>query len=130
MNNWLEFISDAAPLKAVYGQDIPSLHGVDFHGIDIHRDGPRVLLRFDLPEFPSHPPKKWVAAGFNRVQLRLLAIGVNDFQMVGLQPQCRLALGMTKENGFIRLLADGPGMKIDMSVEHLLVEGVSAYRNE
>lgn len=114
---------------AIYGQDVPSLHGVDFHGLELRRDGPALLLRFDLPDYPKHPPQKW-AAEFNRVQLRLLALGVRDFKMVGLQRSCRLAVGVVKNDEQIRLLGNGPGMPFEVSADHLLVDGVSAYRAE
>lgn len=130
MANWLEFLVDAAPLKAIYGQDVPSLHGVDFHGLELHRDGPTVLFKFDLPEYPKRPPSKWVAAGCDRVQVRLLAVGVQEFKMAGLQRNCRLAVGLTKIDGRIRLLGEGSGMTFDLSADHLLVDGVSAYRSE
>lgn len=130
MTNWFECILDAAQLEAIYGNEIPSLHGVDFHGLDLHRDGPRALLRIDLSSYPKQPPKKWAAAGFNRVQLRLLAVGIHGFKMNGLQRNCKLAVGLIKENAMIRILGEGAGMSFELLAEHLTVDGISGYREE
>jgi hypothetical protein len=130
MEIWTENLVDATALKVIYGQDMPSLEGINLHGIDIQRDGPRVLLRFDLREFPKQPPKKWESSGFNRVQLRLLAVGVSELQINGLQSNCILDLNITEEKGTIRLSADSGAMKIDIAAEHLIIDGVSAYCDE
>lgn len=129
MNNWLDFIEDATSVIAIYGDNLPTLEGVDLHEVSLHRDGPRVHLRFDLPVFPGQPPKKWSAANFNRVQLRLIAVGVQDLQISGLQSTCVLDLKITKETKMIRLHADNGQMKIDICAEHFIVDSISAYRS-
>jgi hypothetical protein len=130
MDVWTENLVEATALEAIYGRDTPSLEGINLHGIDIQRDGPRVTLRFDLREFPKQPPKKWEISRFNRVQLRLLAVGVSELQINGLQSSCILDLNITEEKGAIRLSADSDAMKIDIVTEHLIIDSVSAYRDE
>lgn len=127
---WTDSLVDATALKAIYGQDMPSLLGINLHGIDIQRDGPRVLLRFDLREYPKQPPKKWKNSGFNRVQLRLLAVGVSELKINGLQSNCILDLNITEEKDTIRLSTDSDAMKIDIAAEHLIIDSVSAYCDE
>lgn len=127
MTNLFDYLVDAKQLKAIYGQEFPSLHDVDFHALDLHRDGPRALLKIDLPEFPKSPPQKWIDAGFNRVQLKLLGVGVHHFKMDGLQRNCKLTLSLFKEDDLIRLSGEGSGMSFDISTEHLLVDGLNPY---
>ncbi|ATP48305.1 hypothetical protein CR512_02650 [Pseudomonas putida] len=127
MINWTEHLVDPTALKSLYGEDTPLLKGVNLHGIEIQRDGPKVLLRFDLREFPNHPPTKWKTAGFNRIQLRLLAVGVRQLQISGIQSNCMLDLNITKENGIIRLNADNGALKLEITAEHVMIDGVSAY---
>lgn len=127
MANLFDCLVDARPLKAIYGQEAPLLHGVDFHALDLQRDGPRALLKIDLPEFPKSPPQKWIDAGFNRVQLKLLAVGVHRFKMDGLQRNCKLTLSLFTDGDLIRLSGEGSGMSFDISTEHLLVDGLNPY---
>ncbi|WP_153545116.1 Imm50 family immunity protein [Streptomyces sp. RB17] len=38
-------------------------------------DGPTLKLRLDLTRYPDQPPHKWVAQGFNTVQIELCLSG-------------------------------------------------------
>lgn len=129
MKSWLELLVDANPILAIYGEDVPTLDSIDLHEIVLHRDGPRALLRFDLQHFPKCPPKKWVAAKFNRVQLKLLAVGIHQLSISGLQPKCVLNLSVTDSNGLICLHADKGEMKFDIVADNLLIDSVSAYHD-
>lgn len=129
MANWFDELLDGRQLKAIYGHKIPSLKEVEFHSLDLHRDGPQALLIVDL-SYPDQPPEKWVAAGFNRTQLRLLAFGVHDFKMDGLQRSGKVDIRVDREDNLIHLLAIGTGMSFNLSAEHLSIDGISAYREE
>ncbi|MDH1262928.1 Imm50 family immunity protein [Pseudomonas sp. GD03944] len=127
MDVWTEILVDATALRAVYGQDTPSLEGINLHSIEIERDGPSVLLRFDLRDFPKKPPKKWTISAFNRVQLSLLAVGVSELQINGLRSDCMINLEITKENGIIHIRSYHGAIKIDIKAEHLLLGSISSY---
>lgn len=126
--NWTDSLLDAAPVKAIFGPNPPSLEGIDLHEINLHRDGPRALLRFDLQDFPVHPPRKWASAGFNRVQMRLIALGVQLLEIAGLQSNMKTDLSITKEGCLVRILADNGTVRLELTTESLIVENISAYR--
>lgn len=128
--NWTDLVLDAAPVRAIYGPKPPRLYAIDLHEITLHRDGPRVLLRFDLRDFPEHPPQKWTVAGFNRVQMRLLASGVRELQIDGLQPKTQVDLSIKQEGPLIRLHADNGVVRLDLAAQAVIVESISAYRDE
>lgn len=129
MNDWLDELVNAAPVRAIYGEVTPMLEGIDLHEVTLHRDGPSVLLRFDLHQFPEQPPKKWAMAGFNRVQLKLVADGVHKLDITGLQRKCVMDISILKTGDLIFLSADNGEMKIRIVAEHLLINQISAYCN-
>jgi Immunity protein 50 len=126
-SSWLDFLVDASAIRSVFGDQVPTLENIDLHEVVLHRDGPRVLLRFDLSQFPSHPPKKWAFAGFNRVQVRLLAVGVRELAILGLQSECKLSLNVLAEGASIRIRTQEGATKIDLVADCLVVDGLSAY---
>lgn len=130
MANWTDYVANAGSLTSIYGCEVPALHCVDFHGLETRRDGPSVLLRFDLADYPHSPPRKWVDAKFNRVQLRLLAIGVNEFKMAGLKSNCSLSIEILKENGSFRILGSDDEFLLEIAARHILIDGINAYRSE
>lgn len=79
---WLDSLDDDRPIRAVYGEQFPSLTAVVFHEVCLHRDGPRVTLRLDLSEFPAHPSKKWLQQEANVVQVELMLIGIQRLSLL------------------------------------------------
>ncbi|MDS4055332.1 MAG: Imm50 family immunity protein [Candidatus Accumulibacter sp.] len=126
-SNWTDSVLDAAPVRAIFGPSPPSLEGIDLHEINLHRDGPRVLLRFDLQDFPVHPPRKWAFAGFNRVQMRLIALGVQLLEIAGLQSNMKIDLSINKEGPLTRVCADNGTVRLELTAEFLIVDSISAY---
>lgn len=129
MKNWIELISNTASVRPIYGEIIPTLERVDLHEIVLHRDGPMVLLRFDLAEFPERPPSKWAASEFNRVQMKLLAAGVKELDISGLQTHCLLDLVISEDDSLIRIRADNGAVRLNIAAEEMLINGISAYRD-
>lgn len=126
--NWTEFVLDARPIEAIFGANPPSLASVDLHEINLHRDGPRVLLRFDLREFPAKPPSKWSNSGFNRVQMNLLAGGVHRIEIAGFSSSQMVDLSMAKDGPLIHLRGQSEEVSLVLVAESVSIERISAYR--
>ncbi|MEU1147094.1 Imm50 family immunity protein [Streptomyces sp. NPDC005863] len=47
----------------------------------LDRDGPRLGLRLDLPEYPAVAPKKWQVHGYDTVQVELVFSGLRDVRV-------------------------------------------------
>lgn len=127
MNKWTDLLMDAASIKAIYGAAIPMLDGIDLHEIILHRDGPNATLRFDLKFFPKTPPKKWLSAGFNRVQLQLLASDIEYLQIHGWQTDVGINIKIDKLDSRIRLHASNEKFSIDLVFHFLILKNISAY---
>lgn len=125
--SWIDLLVDSSAIRAVFGEELPTLNKVDLHELSLHRDGPRVSLRFDLSVFPTSPPKKWAALGFNRVQLKLLAVGAHDLAVKGWGSECKCDITISPDNGKLILQAKGRSLEFSMSTDSLFLDGVNAY---
>jgi len=69
--SWLDLIDNARFLSKLFPDQPPSLSAIRLHEIQLHQDGPRIILRLDLNEYPASPPDKWSVADCNTVQVPL-----------------------------------------------------------
>jgi hypothetical protein len=104
--------------------------GVRVLEVSLHQDGPRALIRFDLNEFPKQPPAKWMQSRANRVQIRLMGIGVRDMEIRGWSANdvADINVAAASPDG-LRLVAQGEGFYLKGVFEHVAIDGVSAYRD-
>lgn len=126
MFTWLDNLVDARAVRAIFGATVPSLTGVVLHEVCLHRDGPRAVLRFDLPEFPEKPPRKWLEQGLDQVQIQLMLVGVRDFSMQGWSNSPVIDLSIVRNDG-ITASGVGDAVHIGMSADAVLVASISAY---
>jgi hypothetical protein len=126
---WLDSLLDARPVRAVFGSAVPSLSPVVLHEVRLHRDGPRVLLRFDLPDFPAEPPRKWLAQQANVVQLELSLIGIVTFLLSGWSTDTAVDLSISTDGGLVRVAASGGPITLDIDAESAVITSISAYQN-
>jgi hypothetical protein len=126
---WLDSLVDARPVRAIFGSAIPSLTQVALHEVRLHRDGPRVLLRFDLADFPAEPPRKWVAQRANVVQLELSLIGIESFILSGWSSEPTVDLSISSDGGLVRVAASGGPITLGVDAESAVVTAISAYQN-
>lgn len=127
MPGWTNVLNDPTPILAIFGGSAPSLQATDLHEIVLHRDGPCAMLRFDLSSFPAVPPAKWKASGYNRVQVRLQAIGVLSLTINGVQANCRMDLEVSRSESAISVRGNNGTVSINITSEELRVESISAY---
>ncbi|MEW5659489.1 Imm50 family immunity protein [Streptomyces cinereoruber] len=81
--NWTSLLANPSGLRSVYGGDVPDLRGLSLHGVEFRREGPSLMLRFDLPSYPAEPPAKWAARGFDTVQVVMGLSGVRTAALDG-----------------------------------------------
>jgi len=127
--SWLDTLADPRPIRAVYGDGVPGLAPVVLHEVCLHRDGPRVTLRFDLPDFPAEPPRKWLAQQANVVQVALTLVGIQGITLSGWTTQPVLDLSLTHEDGTVVVTGAGSGVRLDIQAEAATITSLSAYHN-
>ncbi|MCF6525064.1 Imm50 family immunity protein [Streptomyces sp. JJ36] len=126
--SWTTILSDAGGIDHVYGGYPPELAQVRLHEVTVHRDGPRVTLRLDLPLYPQSPPKKWLTQGFNTVQINLMLVGVRGISLLGFSANPLVDVEIRETgSGCVEVKIDAPELKFSATGMSLLVSNVSAY---
>jgi hypothetical protein len=124
---WTEVLEGAEFLRKLFPEP-PSLEGVRIFSIALNQDGPTVLLGFDLKEFPAQPPPKWVEAEANRVQLKLMAIGVRQLEIHGWTANNIAQVEIAAvSGGGVRIQAVAEGFSFLGLFDHLRLDTLSAY---
>ena len=114
MGDWAELLIDPRPIRAIFGETAPSLDQVELLEIVLDvNSGPDAILRFDLAEFPSLPPKKWRDEACNTVQVRLRAVSVQALEIRGLLISPVLDLKILRDGELLRVQAATGGISID-----------------
>ncbi len=99
--SWVDSLDDARSITAVFGQAAVLSGSVNVHEFVVHRDGPQVRLRFDLDDFPTDPPRKWLIDGFNTVQVDLCLVDVVEFSINGVARLMRSHIEISRLDGLI-----------------------------
>ncbi|WP_245713547.1 Imm50 family immunity protein [Nocardia vaccinii] len=126
--SWIELLTDARAIRAIYRDNPPSLDNLTMHELCLHRDGPRAVINAVLAEFPSDPPKKWRDQGFNTVYIKLYLEGVTKADISGIDTDSRINLQLNREDGQIHATT-GPGSTttFDIWSDFLILNSISAY---
>jgi hypothetical protein len=130
MTNWLEALSDTRGISAIFGGDVPALDRVAMQEISLNRDGPSATLRFDLPGYPASPPAKWLAQGFNVVQVTLLLVGVQDLSIQGWSHQGAVDLELSRDGSTVVARGSSESMRLDVRADAAVITSLSAYQDE
>ena len=127
--SWTKLLTDINKISAIFGDQEPSLKSVNLHEITLNRDGPKVVLRFDLPDFPKSSPKKWRQAGFNCVQIQLMALSIHDLKIEGLDSECKCSIHISAKKELLSLSIDENKLNVYLTADHLLIDKISAYKS-
>jgi hypothetical protein len=126
--SWLDLLSDDKPIRSIFGETIPTLEGADLHEVSLHHDGPRVMLRFDLADFPKTPPRKWVIQGANTVQLELMLLGTEDLEIRGWSTKMGTHVSMFRhDDGSIVVDIDSDSFHFHVRSAIVLVHRISGH---
>jgi hypothetical protein len=74
---WSSLVENSESLRAIYGNESPSLKDIQFHEINIVNGADiQCNLRFDIKELPPRIPEAWMSRHVNAVQINLNLINV------------------------------------------------------
>ncbi|EPD6703408.1 Imm50 family immunity protein [Cronobacter dublinensis] len=128
MGSWTDVLVDKIKVSSIFKEEEPSLYNIDIHEIILHRDGPKITLRFNLENYPSDPPKKWVLQKFNTVQLQLTALDINEVKFSGWEKtNYNLDLNISKCDDLIVISARDDVFCLYIKASYLSVSSISAY---
>ncbi|WP_165425643.1 Imm50 family immunity protein [Streptomyces sp. BK022] len=124
--SWTSLVYNAQGVIAIYGGDPPPLSNVRIREVRLQEDGPTVILRFDLPVFPENVPKKWVAQGFNTVQLEISFGGIRSLSVEGIATEVVADVAISEGDG-VTLVVASPVMRVEAAAQTAFLAKVSAY---
>ena len=124
---WHDFAQNPEAVTSLY--DVPpSLQGLQLQEITLHVDGPRLELRGDLTRFPDRPPARWVASGYNAVQLQLDLFGLQSVQLSGWSTENRVDITMEQTpGGLIALSAQGMNCNVVVTCQFFRIAHLRGY---
>ena len=77
---WIGLIENQEIIKAIYGEQTPSLNGVCLHEVKIvNGEDIQCYLRFDLNSLPTIMPEKWIQKKVNTVQMDMVLMSSDIF---------------------------------------------------
>lgn len=124
--SWTAALSDATALERIYKGGIPELSGVRVHQLAFKRDGPQLVVHFDLPAYPVEPPAKWRAQGFNTVQLEVSFVGVRSVQLEGFGTDPVADIEIVDANP-LQVRFDSDQFQMELTAVGAMLLDVSAY---
>ncbi len=128
--SWLEFVDNPEIVRAVYGeQAVPGLGGVTVREIRWHEEGPSVLIRFDLAEYPDAPPRDWREGRFDtaQVELRFLDAAVALDAGRGSSPAAGITVGKGDEAAALHVRLDAQWIRARVNAQRAVVQRLTGY---
>lgn len=129
MSSWLEFVDNSAGLRAVYGDDLPTLESIELRQVCLHADGPSAYLSFDLAAFPISPPKKWQIARANTVSITIDLLSVRSVSITRWGTYGVSNLTLERKDGSISATLEGREVSMNVVSDFAQVKSMSAYQN-
>ncbi|WP_422519383.1 CPCC family cysteine-rich protein [Streptomyces sp. 5.8] len=128
--SWLEFVDNPEIVRAVYGeQAAPGLDGVTVREVRWLEEGPSVLIRFDLAEYPDAPPREWLEGRFDtaQVELRLLDAAVALDAGRGSTSDGSITVGKGDEAAALHVRLDAKSIRARVHAQRAVVQGLTGY---
>ena len=105
----------------------PEVGYIDLFDVEIKRDGPTVIISFDLIDIlPDKPPIKW-GTEFNRCRVGLYCLGVSDLIISGVSKNMKAEINFDIHESDSKVKITGDDFNISFKCSHINVTGPSVY---
>ena len=109
--NWIGYLDNRVALQNTFGGTVPVLDGLMLAQLVIEQTG-GMFISLNFPALPEASPARWIAAGCDRLQLRLSFHDLAHLSIKGLE--C---------DGNLEVCASfGPGKRFSISHPDFMVE--------
>ncbi len=124
--SWSKYLENPDAVAAFGAAE--DLGSIELHELIVHRDGPVLRLRFDLPFVPAKFPARWPIEA-NTTQITLAAWGIGNLSVSGWGISVRglLSAGDDSDGRVLRFTGESCAVQTFYTV--LRVEKVSGYVN-
>ena len=128
---WLQLAINPKMIHSVYGEEEPILMGVCLHEFNLQLNGGILLyLRFDPPNFPSHPPQKWEKNKYDTASIMLQFFGIRAMSVTGAPPVTVGDLFIARSEDLIRLTIKSATFQADVCGEWMRIVSIAGYCKE
>ncbi|MFJ3641937.1 Imm50 family immunity protein [Streptomyces sp. NPDC090108] len=124
--SWISLLHNPEGISAVYQGDPPALSDVRVREVTLHEDGPVLRMRVDLPRYPSMPPRKWTAQGFNTVQIEISFSGLRTVTLEGFGSEVTASISLSGDDG-VHVDVRSPEMRIEAVSDTAHISQLTAY---
>lgn len=125
--NWTDLPCNEL-LKRVFVNP-PKIGNIDIFDIEIKRDGPTVIVSFDLiGVLPDNTPMKW-GRDFNRCRMGIYCFGVSDLSITGLATNVIANIDFKIINDSTYVVITSESLNMSLSCSDITVTGPSVYKS-
>jgi hypothetical protein len=111
---WTAFLENSEAISSIFDQE-PSLQGVRLMKVQLSEDGPTVDLKVVLPDFPAHPPKRWLPLIANTTILELQLMGAVQLSIAGWTTNNLVDIKFDRSpNGQLKITLRGDGIDAEV----------------
>ncbi|GAA3581057.1 hypothetical protein GCM10023078_06180 [Gibbsiella greigii] len=119
-------LEGAIILNKVFSKPV-EISEIDVFDIKIDREGPSVIITFDLVnQLPDNPPVKWVK-GYNRCRCGINCIGIKSLKIDGVDKNMLSSIFIDKSNSHNEVSIKGSGFNLYLMCSHIQFMGPSVY---
>ena len=128
--SWHQLALNPQSLDSLYDV-VPALGSVELFSIELDRDSAQLQIRVELPIFPDKPSARW-HKNFNRVQIKLSFLGIENFQAQGWDRSMKVRIEINKRDGGLDVALSNPEIDLAYSFQtgFMRIENISAYQAE
>jgi hypothetical protein len=125
--SWANWLNDDRKIKAVYGDETPSLSDLVFSSVNAVTDQRKVVIDI-IVAAPERPPKEWVWHGYDAVSIEITFHAVSDYRMAWTGAQlgrCALNIEKAAAGGHVQLV--GEGLELTLTYQFASVLKLSPF---
>ena len=129
---WKEHVLNPRLIPSIFKNKEPSLKQIQMQEIAITFGGDlQCRIHFDLKDFPSEAPEKWVQSKYNtvRMSLALIDADVKHFSVCGGVIIGDLSVVFENSSFEVEFKTDGAGLVFRATARWINVDKVSGYVN-
>lgn len=107
----------------------PKIGNIDIFDIEIKRDGPTVIVSFDLIDIlPDNAPIKW-GRDFNRCRMGICCFGVSGLSITGLATNVIANIDFKIIDDITNVIITSDSLNMSLSCSDITVTGPSVYKS-
>jgi Immunity protein 50 len=88
-----------------------------------------VVFRLDLPRYPTEPPRKWAAQGFNTVEIELNLFSIRELSIEGWSYEPVADIALERDGNTVLLTTSTSAIRCRVRTLGAHVTHISAYLN-